>query len=51
LDFERETSEEPLLDFETDKHQQYNMLNNLENHIESSTLEDEWDNEDANTGT
>nr|GEX55871.1 probable myosin-binding protein 5 isoform X1 [Tanacetum cinerariifolium] len=46
---ERETYEEPLLDFETDKHHLYGMLKNLENHIESSTLEDEWDNDDTNT--
>ncbi|PWA37001.1 Zein-binding domain-containing protein [Artemisia annua] len=49
VEIERETYEEPLLDFETDKHQLYSMLKNLENHIESSTLEDEWDDEDANT--
>ncbi|XP_071712506.1 probable myosin-binding protein 5 [Rutidosis leptorrhynchoides] len=35
--------EEPLLDFETEKHQLYGMLKNLENHIESSSLDDEWD--------
>ncbi|XP_076924361.1 putative myosin-binding protein 5 [Bidens hawaiensis] len=33
--------EEPLLDFDNEKHQLYSMLRNLESHIESSSLEDE----------
>ncbi|KAI3785732.1 hypothetical protein L1987_44857 [Smallanthus sonchifolius] len=37
----RDTYEEPLLDFENEKYQLYSMLKNLENHIESSSLEDE----------
>ncbi|GJS66611.1 probable myosin-binding protein 5 isoform X1 [Tanacetum coccineum] len=49
VEIKRETYEEPLLDFEFDKHQLYSMLKNLENHIESSTLEDEWDDDDTNT--
>ncbi|GKF74655.1 hypothetical protein Tco_0220987, partial [Tanacetum coccineum] len=48
---ERETYEEPLLDIKSDKHQLYSMLKNLQNHIESSTLEDEWDDDDTNTST
>ncbi|GKF39900.1 hypothetical protein Tco_0119961, partial [Tanacetum coccineum] len=51
IENERETYEEPLLDFESNKHQLYIMLKNLENHIESSTLEDELDDDDTNTGT
>ncbi|KAK9066516.1 hypothetical protein SSX86_013839 [Deinandra increscens subsp. villosa] len=37
----RGTYEEPLLDFENEKYQLYSMLKDLENHIESSSLEDE----------
>ncbi|GKF42263.1 hypothetical protein Tco_0125605, partial [Tanacetum coccineum] len=49
IENERETYEEPLLDFESNKHQLYIMLKNLKNHIESSTLEDELDDDDTNT--
>ncbi|KAJ0755052.1 putative myosin-binding protein [Helianthus annuus] len=41
---EGDTYEEPLLDFENEKHQLYSMLRDLENHMESSSLEDEDEN-------
>ncbi|KAK1433772.1 hypothetical protein QVD17_10689 [Tagetes erecta] len=43
---ERDTYEEPLFNFENEKYQLYSMLKNLENHIESSSLEEEMDDDD-----
>ncbi|CAH1422542.1 unnamed protein product [Lactuca virosa] len=34
------------LDFETEKYQLYEMLKNLENHIQTSSMEDEWDDDE-----
>lgn len=35
-----------LLDFETEKYQLYEMLKDLDNHIQTSSMEDEWDDEE-----